>query len=72
MSGKGSGWLTIANCAAVAPRRRSLSSIAGSGAKASVEEGIRQGRDDVADGRIRLAADAFDEVRAAPSHAALN
>ena len=34
-------------------------------ADASVEEGIRQGLDDLADGRTRPAAEAFDEIRAA-------
>jgi PHD/YefM family antitoxin component YafN of YafNO toxin-antitoxin module len=34
-------------------------------ADASVEEGIRQGLDDLADGRTRPAAEVFDEVRAA-------
>jgi prevent-host-death family protein len=34
-------------------------------ADASVEEGIRQGLDDLADGRTRPAGEVFDEVRAA-------
>jgi prevent-host-death family protein len=34
-------------------------------AEASVEEGVRQGRDDLASGRTRPATDVFDEVRAA-------
>jgi len=34
-------------------------------ADASVEEGIRQGLDDLADGRTRSAAELFDEIRAA-------
>jgi prevent-host-death family protein len=34
-------------------------------ADASAEEGIRQGLDDLADGRTRLAAEVFDEIRAA-------
>jgi len=33
-------------------------------ADASAEEGIRQGLDDVADGRTRPAAEVFDEIRA--------
>ena len=34
-------------------------------AEASAEEGIRQGLDDLANGRTRPAAEAFDEIRAA-------
>ena len=34
-------------------------------AEASVEEGIRQGLDDLADGRTRPAAEVFDVIRAA-------
>jgi prevent-host-death family protein len=34
-------------------------------ADASAEEGIRQGLDDLADGRTRPAAEVFDEIRAA-------
>ena len=34
-------------------------------ANASAEEGIRQGLDDLADGRTRSAAEVFDEIRAA-------
>jgi prevent-host-death family protein len=34
-------------------------------ADASVEEGIRQGREDLANGRTRAASEVFDEVRAA-------
>ena len=34
-------------------------------ADASAEEGIRQGLDDLADGRTRSAAEVFDEIRAA-------
>ena len=34
-------------------------------AEASAEEGARQGLDDLADGRVRPAGEAFDEIRAA-------